>query len=241
MNDMIGFDRRVQLHWLEATVALYRNDPDPGMIAQELQRQLSHEIRGSEARRKTITVLLRLWVNVPNRHVSLRDEALLLATEVSSQERLWLHWGMALLAYPFFRDVAGVVGQIGTLRGILSHAGVQRRMVETWGERTTLRRATQRLLRSFVDWRVLQDAGQPGIYAVVAARETENQALALWLLDCALRATGADQVSVSKLAQLTSLFPFDLLDFIKDVRNSQRFEVDRQGLDMEMVSPTAAF
>ena len=117
-----------------------------------------------------------------------------------------------------------------------SQAQVQRRMIENWGQRTTLRRATQRLLRTFVDWDVLRDTDVRGSYDVAPPRQMENRALALWLLDCALQANDAEQVSLRELGQLSYTFPFDLLPFVNDVRLSERFEVARQGLDLEMVA-----
>jgi hypothetical protein len=237
MRRMIGFDRKLELDWLDATVGLCQESLDPGAVAGQLRQRLAHEIAGDEARRKTITVLLRIWVNVPAEDSRLRDEALQRVAEVNPEERLWLHWGMALLAYPFFRDVAATVGQLSRLQGTFSQAQVQRRMVENWGQRTTLQRAVQRLLRTFVDWDVMRDAGGRGSYDVAPPRRTENRNLALWLLDCALQANGAEQVPLRELGQLSYTFPFDLLPFIGDVRRSERFEVARQGLDLDMVAP----
>lgn len=236
MNRIVGFDRRLQLDWLDATVGLCQETLDPSAIAEHLRQRLEREIAGTEAQRKTITVLLRIWVNVPEGDSRLRDEALQLAAQIVSEERLWLHWGMSLLAYPFFRDVAATVGQLSRLQGIFSQAQIQRRMIENWGQRTTLRRAVRRLLRTFVDWGVLRDTDVRGRYDVAPRRQTENRALALWLLDCALQANDAEQVSLRELGQLSYTFPFDLLPFVNDVRRSERFEVARQGLDLEMVA-----
>jgi hypothetical protein len=276
MNRFIGFDRRLQLDWLDATVGLCQESQlapggcglcqpdvtrppitdrlgargyfsiqqenlDPGVIAGRLHRQLESKVAGTEARRKTITVLLRIWVNVPEKDGRLRDEALYLATRVSPEERLWLHWGMSLLAYPFFRGVAATVGQLSRLQGAFSQSQVQRRMIENWGQRTTLQRAVRRLLRTFVDWNVLRETNVRGSYDVAPPRQTENRALALWFLDCALRAHEAEQVSLRELGQLAYAFPFDLLPFVSDVRRSDRFEITRQGLDLEMVAPVETF
>ena len=236
MNRIIGFDRKLQLDWLDATVGLCQGSLNPGVVADNLRQKLESEIAGTEARRKTTTVLLRIWVNVPAEYSHLRDEALQLAAQIGSEERLWLHWGLSLLAYPFFRDVAATVGQLSRLQGIFSQAQVQRRMIENWGQRTTLQRAVRRLIRTSVDWDVLQDTDVRGCYDVAPPRQTKNRALALWLLDCALQANDAEQVPLRELGQLSCTFPFDLLPFVNDVRLSERFEVARQGLDLEMVA-----
>jgi len=240
MNRFIGFDRKLQLGWLDATVGCCQESPDPGVVAGHLRQRLESKVAGTEARRKTITVLLRIWVNVPAKDGRLRDEALQLAAQVSPEERLWLHWGMSLLAYPFFRDVAATAGQLSRLQGVFSQAQVQRRMIESWGQRTTLQRAVRRLLRTFIDWDVLQETDARGSYDVAPPRQTENRALALWFLDCALRAHQSEQVLLRELGQLAYTFPFDLLPFVNDLRRSDRFEITRQGLDLEMVAPVEA-
>jgi hypothetical protein len=234
----IGFDRRLKLDWLDRTIGLCQAQLAPGAVAEHLQRQLAGEIKGAEARSKTIVVLSRLWVNVPERDKRLRDEALQLATHLEPGERLWLHWGISLLAYPFFRDVASISGQLGRLQGVVSLSQVERRIVESWGQRTTLHWATQRVVRSLVDWGVLRDSGERGSYTLVPPIQTKSQALAVWLLECALQAHEAEQVSLRELGQLSYTFPFDLLPFIGEIRRSERFEITRQGLDLEMVATT---
>lgn len=236
MKQMIGFDRKLRLDWLDTTVGLCHESLDPAVVANRLRERMEREIAGTEALRKTITVLLRIWVNVPTEYSRLREEALDLAVQANSEERLWIHWGMSLMAYPFFRDVSATVGQLSRLQGVFSQTQVQRRMIENWGQRTTLRRATQRLLRTFVDWDVLRDTGTRGSYDVASPRQTDNLDLTLWLLDCVLQANEAEQVPLKELGQSSYTFPFDLLPFLGDVCRSERFEVSRQGLDLEMVS-----
>lgn len=236
MNRMIGFDRKIQLDWLDATVGLCQQRLDPDAFAKRLKQKLESEIAGPEARRKTATVLLRIWVNVPEESKSLRDEGLGLAEQVQPDERLWLHWGMSLLAYPFFRDVAATAGQLGRLQDSFSQTQIYRRMIERWGQRTTLQRAAQRLVRTFAEWGVLAEAKARGSYTAAPVLQTTHQELALWLLDCALRAHRSKFVPLCELGHLPYTFPFDLLPFANHVRWSARFAVDHQGLDLEMVT-----
>jgi hypothetical protein len=236
MNRMIGFDRKLQLDWLDATVAQCQSDKDPDRVRRDLDRLLENEIVGDKARRNTLTVLMRIWVKVPVEHMGIRDEGLALATQVAPTERLWLHWGMSLLAYPFFRDVAATVGQLGRLQGDFSQAQVQRRMIEGWGQRTTLERAVQRIVRTYVEWQVVLDSGRRSGYNLAPAHQTDNGDLALWLMGCALRANEAEQVPLRDMERLPYAFPFELTTFVGDVRRSERFETTRQGLDLEMVA-----
>lgn len=236
MNRRIGFDRELHLDWLDAIVAQCQRDRDPKRVQHNLDLLLEREINGDKARRNTLTVLMRTWLKVPPNQVAIRNEGLILATQVAPAERLWLHWGMSLLAYPFFRDIASIVGQLGSLQGTFDQAQVQRRMIEGWGQRTTLVRAVQRVLRTFFEWQVLMETEARGQYAMALPRQTENVELALWLFDCALRAHDAEQIPLGELERLSYTFPFRLTPFLDDIRRSRRFDISRQGLDLEMVA-----
>ena len=86
----------------------------------------------------------------------------------------------------------------------------------------------------------MRDTDVRGRYDVAPSRRTEDWTLALWLLDCALHANDAEQVPLRELGQLLYTFPFELLPFMEKVRRSERFEVTRQGLDLEMVARVVA-
>ncbi|MCP4358776.1 MAG: hypothetical protein GY796_12220, partial [Chloroflexi bacterium] len=148
----IGFDRELSLPWLDLTAGLAQENLDVQRARQELTARLAAEIPGKEACRKTVTLLTRIWIRVPPEYQALQTEALTLAPNVLPQERPWLHWGMSMLAYPFFHDVALTVGRLLKLQTEISSLQVQRRMREAWGQRTTLERAVSRLLKTLVAW-----------------------------------------------------------------------------------------
>jgi len=235
VSKRIGFDRKLELAWLDATVGECQKTDDAVRIAARLDEFLAGEIAGPEARRKTITVLTRIWVRVPQEHHHLRAEALELAGQVRPAERLWLHWGLALLAYPFFRDVAAVVGRLSELQQIFTLSQVQRRLVEGWGQRTTLEHAARRTVRTLVLWEVLADADAPGHYTLMPRQHTDNETLALWFLAAVLQARGQAEMPLHELLRAPEAVAFELLPYAGAVRRAERFAVSRQGLDVEMV------
>ncbi len=234
-NRRIGFDRELNLNWLDLTAGLVLEGLDIQRIRQELLERLADEIPGEKARKNTITVLTRIWVRVPREQQTLHSEALTLLPRVSSEDRLWLHWGMSLLAYPFFHDVASTVGHLLNLQGEFESTQVLRRMRESWGHRTTLERAVQRLLRTFANWGVTRAVPSAGhVYQATPPHQTSNSALALWFLECLLHDR---QLPLAELIRSPAAFSFDLADHAAGVRRSDRFDVSRQGLDLEMVAP----
>jgi hypothetical protein len=49
MNRTVGFDRKLQLDWLDITVAQCHNEDDPNCVAQNLNRLLTNVIGGCRA------------------------------------------------------------------------------------------------------------------------------------------------------------------------------------------------
>ena len=140
-------------------------------IRAQLERLLDGQVAGEgphSARGKTMTVLLHVWTAVPDAAVPLRDDALALLRGRTARERLALHWGMCLATYPFFRDVAATTGRLLALQGEAALSQIVRRMAESWGGRSTLKRAVQRVVRSFVEWGVLAESGDRGVFSPAA-------------------------------------------------------------------------
>ncbi len=102
------------------------DDRRSGTCALFLDKHLKDELPGKESRAKSAGIILRIWSGIPPERVALlRDRAVALLPRISGQERIWLHWGMSALAYPFFRDTAEVVGRLLALQDDFTTAQVQ--------------------------------------------------------------------------------------------------------------------
>lgn len=233
----LGFDRRITLDWLDHTAGLMLRNPDPAAVRAALQTHLVRDIAGGEARVKTITLLCRVWANPPMAP-HLRDEGLRLLPMLLPADRLWLHWGLTLLAFPFFRDVAAIVGRLLQIQGMCTVGQVTDRMISAWGERSTLVRATQRVLRSLVEWEVLAEQALRGSFAAQPRCNTEVVPVQVWLLDAALRAHQNEGVALSELTQLPEIFPFQLTITRHDIVRLDRFEILVQGSGVDLVYPS---
>ncbi len=207
--DRIGFDRLIRLRWLDRAALLAAELREPDALHQAMLAQLAGELPGVDARRKTANVLTRIWWRVPEEHVPLRDEAFAQMVDCTPEERLLFHWGMCLLAYPIFQDVAATVGRLSRLQGTFRQVQVVSRISAEWGNRSTLETAVPRIVRSFVDWGVLVVAEEKGTYrAAPPLTPTGIQSIS-WLFESVRRSRSAD-VPASDLLRAVELFPFAL-------------------------------
>ncbi len=145
-KDRIGFDRELRLEWMDAIAAQAANGADADAARGWLDQYLADALTGDKhggPRDKTIVKLCKIWVSPPESSRALRDRAIELLPEADRSQRLALHWGLAMVAYPFFGSVADAVGRLLALQDDVERVGVLRRMYEAWGERPFVNRATR--------------------------------------------------------------------------------------------------
>lgn len=232
----IGFDRKIRLGWLDAAAEWTAQGMSAAEIRAKLDLLLEGEVTGEAARKKTKGVLLRTWLLVVEDLRPLRDEALTLLAERPGPDRLLLHWGMVCANYPVVWEVASVVGRLLSLQENVSLAQLRRRIVETYGERSTLIRASQRIVRSFVDWGVLVETQEKGVYLPAAALPVSDERLSAWLVEAALRTTGREIGVLTSVLGSPALFPFNIERFSAQLlEQSPRLELYRQNRDEDLV------
>ncbi len=210
---IIGFDRKIALSWLDATADWAAQGLAPAAIRERLDRLLDGQVAGAgshSARGKTMTVLLHVWVLAPPALAPLRDDGLALLQGCAGRHRLPVHWGMCLAAYPFFHDVAATTGRLLALQGRAALSQIVRRVNEVWGTRSTVTRAAQRVVRSFVDWGVLAETGERGIFAPAPKIAVHGGGIGAWLPEAGIAAAARAGHPLHSLAGHAAFYPFDL-------------------------------
>ena len=207
---IIGFDRDLDFEWLDAAAALAVSAVPSHVARDSLARLIGDRLSSGTPRgalQKTITLLKRIWLEPDDIRLPLRDNASLLLGELDVEGRLAAHWCMTIAAYPFFCDVMASIGRMLTLQDRVSLNLVTRRMVESWGSRTTLPRAVRRVIRSSVQWGVLDDSAEKGTYSFTRPAILLPQELEMLLLEAVFIASDQDSHSFDQLAGHPSLFP----------------------------------
>ena len=127
MDKGIGFNRTIKLKWLNAAANLRSQTDDPGALREELEEILLQDMSGVEARRKTIDVLVNIWLKSADISRTLNTKALELLPEVSEPQRIWLHYGLTLIYYPFFRQCTALIGQVSRVQDSITRQLIKNR------------------------------------------------------------------------------------------------------------------
>ena len=232
----LGFDRKLELSWLDAAAAAAAQAEDIQEARAQLYRLLDGVVAGDgphSGRGKTITVLSRVWLKP--KEDGIRSRALAAIASAGAEERLAIHWAMCAAAHPFFVDVAAAVGRLLRLQGEFAQTQAVRRVAERWGDRTTLHRAVQRTCRTFIDWGVLRETKVRGVYEPSSERIVVSDAAARLLVEAILIGGVRSSAPLADICRHPALFPFELQVTGGEFRNAAEFRVDREGLDVDVV------
>lgn len=131
--------------------------------------------------------------------------------------------------YPLYENMAERAEQFVTISPVHS------RIIEDWGDRTNLKYAVPRMLRSMVNWGVLQDTTNRGSYKPSSKIAIDDKDMKLWLLECYLTCLEQNSISVQSLNEAPALYPFAVNIKLAEMVASDRYEVSRQGLDVDVV------
>jgi len=237
MDKGVGFNRNIRLSWLDTTATLCMETDDAAEVRARLEPIVGEEIVSSENRRKAIDILLNIWIKTRDVAPALHGEAVARFGRVAGPgDRLWLHYGLTLVYYSFFRETAAATGQLARFGDPISPKQVKQRLVATRGQLGSLAKAVERVLFSLRDWGLLVPTeGQR--YASCPAPPTVASEVGLeaWLLECALRAHPARELPFADLVRLPELFPFRFGIGVDELRRSPLFDVQRQGAGWDMV------
>lgn len=229
----VGFDQKVMLHHLDFTANEARK-----LSRKEMYESLDHflrgDIKGAKSRKNAITMLMKIWFLVDEDSVELRNRVLEHFSEFSKEERLLLHWGMTILAYPFFKEVIQEMGNLYRLQDEVPSTIIGKRMKEHYGDRRRVEVATSAVLMSMKQWGTI-DMQKNRSYVIPSKIEITSIPAVTFLAEVLLRSTDVNALPIEMIYNHSLFFPFSYDVNATILKSSEFLKVDRQGLEMVTV------
>ena len=201
----IGFDRFIQLEWVACALKVRA-----GLASvDDLNVLLDAAGLGVAARKKTRTVLNRLWLEPRSELLDFADRGARLFKDEPDISISALSWGMAIATYPFFGKVAELMGRLSALQGDCASAELHRRMSEIYGEREGTYRMTNMVLQSQASWGAMERVDKGKRLIRCEPTLLTNDRLVAWLVEAVLRYMGK-AVSIPALQTTPAIYPFVL-------------------------------
>jgi len=233
MNDkIVGFDCRISLRHLDYT-AREAQQSDLKTMYRKVHEFLQQDIGGYTSRKKATTMLMRIWYLVKEEYKDLQKEAFALLSQASEEERPVIHWGMTMLAYTFFTDLAAELGHFFTLQTEVAPELIGRKMKRLYGDKRRVEVATTAVLLSMKSWGILARE-KNGKYTMKGKTAVNNKDLRLWLAQVIIRVSKFQALPIEMITSAAFVFPFKFELNINEMEN-RGFSINRQGIDMVMV------
>jgi len=234
---LIGFRRNLYLEWLEQTAGLACAGVPAGEARAQLEQALAATIRYDTNRRQAIDQLLNIWYGTARQQAALHAGALeLYASHPATDDHLALHYGLALVAYPFFRQGCELIGRTLRYGGTVRTATLQQELPRELGNLGALQGACKRITFSLRQWGLLVNGPRRYTYVAREPRvQPSSEALSCWLLAAALAAHPTESLAWDDLVHLPELFPFQITLTARAARRCSLLQLYRSGAGYDMV------
>ncbi|MEG6532085.1 hypothetical protein NSS91_04700 [Caldifermentibacillus hisashii] len=208
MTKPVGFDQRILLHHLDFTANQSKRNSRSDMYAI-LDGYLREDITGAKSRKNVITMLMKIWYNTPDNLKDIRDEILNEFNDFSKEERIFTHWCMTIIAYPFFKEVVNEFGRLFQLQESVSSSAIGKRMKESYGDRRRVVVATSAVISSLRAWEIIIPTEYRS-YKENVKIPIENPLLQGLLFETILHVSDSSYLYVNTVINHPSFFPFQI-------------------------------
>lgn len=225
----IGFDRYIEKQWIDQTAKWVSQGKNRSELHTLIDDYLSPYIKGETSLRKTKNVLFGCWVNQSDKNIAYKVQAIDLWKKVKAEERLMIHWGLAMASYPYFASVVRQIGRLNRLQGDIHSKELQKRVVENHGDTESVRRAASRLLQSLTQWGVLEQLNI-STFHVKSTLVTTDRELLGWLAVSPLLSSDRTRIDVAEIYSDPAFFPFVIDNQLMKPQTNDLVEVVHQGM-----------
>ena len=233
-SPLVGFDRYIEREWLDKTATWVIDGKTPKEVHCLIDEFLDPFINGETSQRKTKNVLSGAWVKTTEDNEHFKQQAKLLYQTASTSERLAIHYGMVIASYPFFYSLSKILGRLFKLQDEVTNKEFYRRVIETVGDRESIKRAAARYLQSMVEWQLLLN-GEKSSVKPANKIQIDNSEIVTWLFSAIFFSHDRDKLSTNDVTSDPSWFPFEISSVVFQSSNSEIIEVIHQGLNEDLL------
>lgn len=233
MTKPVGFDQKVLLHHLDFT-ARHTKKYSRKEMYDLLDGYLRNDITGLKSRKNAATMLMKIWYLVDDDIVSVRDSALEMLPTLTREERIIIHWGMTLVAYPFFKDVAQELGKLFRLQDVVPSVVLGKRLKEAYGDRRRVEVATSAVLTSIKSWGLILPSENRS-YELINPINITNPNIQAFIVQILLHVFKDTPLQMDIIQNHILYFPFNYDFNLLELRQYENLVFHRQGLNTLIV------
>lgn len=243
-HSSIGIKQVIQYQWMEKTTSMLLAGMDEKSIRDELNIYIRvHKKKGSKKQRSLhsskfiVSNLMKIWVSPDPELLELRNQSLELLQKNPAQA-LAIHWTMISASYPFWFNVALQIGRLLYLQDKITSKQIISRLKEQYGDRQTVSKSGQYVVRSMIAWGILQDSKCLGCYTKRKKKHVLlDKDVSILLLTSLLHAVPDKKVPLKVAMNSPALFPFQLPTINTDdiIRKSNDIDIIQCSMDEDLL------
>jgi hypothetical protein len=192
----VGADRFLALKWANYAFELFQTQADEDYLYHSLSEYLDTVTKGVETSRKTSNHLKRLWLTKDDDYQLLRLETLKLP--VSSYPELLpiLHLGLSMNIFPIYRETQKAIGMLDRIINPIPKQSVVDRVLETFGNTSSIPRAVARVLQTLEDWGFISNKEN---YVSIIDIDLQDNQYAEWFIKALVSMNNSHGIAISDL------------------------------------------
>ena len=219
----VGFDQKIQFQHLDF-LANALGTSKPIKLYEVLDDKLLGIIKGTISRKHVITILMKIWVGVESEVEFIRDSIIKEYPYLSSDEKRCVHYCLACIAYPFYREQMNFLGKYLKMADTVKSKMLVSQMKSLYGDRRRVEVAASAVFSSSKDWGIIT-MDKPGVYSAIENRLTINDKLVKNLLiEVLMEHLSTNTVSIEMVNASALFFAFDYHITVGDI-DTKRFTI----------------
>lgn len=230
MSKQVGMSRNITLEYLNKVIELMNTEDTQSLIKESLQEHISCYIQDKTNISKTVNILANIWLSDKDDNRSIKKYARKIVTNSSETTKLVANWCMMLISYSVFKDIASTVGKLNNMQLELSSKVIKEKMLDSWGERTTLIHAIPKNIKTMKDLNVLETI-KTGVYKSKKYEVKDREAVIL-IVATLIHLKKKLYLSIDELTNDEAMFPFKYNIDLEMLQESKLFFFDRFGGEM---------
>lgn len=230
MSKLVGMSRNINEDYLDKVIELMNEDDDFEFVKKGLQEYISLQIQTKINIRKTVSILMNIWILDTEENKKIKDYARSTVKNGNRELKFVANWCMMLITYSVFKDIATTIGKLEKMQLELTAKGIREKMLDLWGERTTLVHAIPKNIKTMKDIGVL-DSPKVGKYVVKKYEVKDSKAMIL-IVATLILLKGKLYVSIDELINDEMMFPIKYNVDLGVLQESKLFSFDRFGGEM---------
>ena len=229
MAERIGLSKNVTLEWMELAANCKLSGKTQDEAYPILNEKIGEIIHSPVNSKQIRVILFNMWYRPEDWYL---DYSVKAAENLTTDERIGVHWALLLKRYQVFYDLCTVIGGLFDFREEITLGQIRTRIFEKCGARDTLQNCLSKNIQTFKELKSIIATKVAGTYC--RNTMTLNDPKIMQLLCAAIiERSGKEYMTWEEIVQHPALFPFQIHDLTQaDMASCGHLSLERMGDDV---------